>query len=347
MNILFDVLEICLQELENGADLEAVLARYPDLAGELRPILMASVQIQARSVSVSDPAPDVIRRGRAKLLQHASEMREGKVVPRKHMIPIFQRLAISFTLTALFLVSGTGLVGASSFALPGEKLYPIKLTWENLRLFFTFNEEYREALAHTFENERLHEINELLVEGRYETIQFAGAYREVNGIMYVSGIHIVILDTSILPAGSLLNGAAVEVTGRTNAEGFVDVESIKLLPEGTVVPPGQPVEVDVDHNSSNNNVNGNENINGDSNDNTKSINDNDGNESNSDDVSNDSSGNNNDSNNTNDSNANDDSNPNDSNSNDDSAGDDNNNDSESNSGSGGGGDDGNDNNDND
>ena len=33
MNNLYDVLEICLQELENGADMESVLARYPDLVG--------------------------------------------------------------------------------------------------------------------------------------------------------------------------------------------------------------------------------------------------------------------------------------------------------------------------
>ncbi len=43
MNDIYDVLEICLQELENGADMESVLARYPELAAELRPILKASV----------------------------------------------------------------------------------------------------------------------------------------------------------------------------------------------------------------------------------------------------------------------------------------------------------------
>ena len=184
-------------------------------------------------------SPEAVRRGRAKVLQQAAQMREAKVAPRKRMIPVLQRLAISFTLTALFLSSGTGLVSASSSALPGENLYPVKLTWENIRLFFTFNEEYRETLEHSFENERLHEVNELLVEGRDETIQFAGVYMDVNGVAYVSGIHIVILDTSILPTAPLSNGVAVVVTGHTNAQGFVDVESIELLPAGTVVPVGR------------------------------------------------------------------------------------------------------------
>jgi hypothetical protein len=43
MNKLYEVLEICLQEIEQGVDIDTVLFRYPDLADELRPILEASV----------------------------------------------------------------------------------------------------------------------------------------------------------------------------------------------------------------------------------------------------------------------------------------------------------------
>ena len=278
MNNIYDVLELCLQELENGTDLETVLARYPEFAGELRPILKASSM--AQSMAVPAPSPEVVRRGRAKLLQHAAQMREAKVAPRKRAIPFFQRLAISFTLTALFLSSGTGLVSASSSALPGEHLYPVKLTWENVRLFFSFSHEAHEALEHAFENERLHEVNELLVEGRHETIRFAGVYMEVNGIMYVSGVHVVVLDTSTLPTTPLVNGAAVAVTGHTNAEGFVDVEFIELLPAGSVVPVGQPVELE---SGSDNNDNGNKNENEDKNDDVNDASEDSGNDSRSED----------------------------------------------------------------
>lgn len=252
MNNLYDVLEICLQELENGTDLEVVLEsvheQYPDLASELRPILKASVMAKAMAVPV--PPSDVIRRGRVKLLQRASEMREQKTAPRKRMIPLFQRLAISLSLAAVFLASGTGLVGASSSALPGEHLYPVKRTWEDVRLFFAFNPESHEILEHTFENERLHEVNELFVKGKDETIQFAGVYTEVNGTLYVSGIQVAILSTSILPAQPLLDGMAVMVIGHTNAQGFVDIESIQILPTGSVVPTGEPVENDLEHDDS-------------------------------------------------------------------------------------------------
>jgi hypothetical protein len=82
MNKLFDVLEICLQELENGVSLENILARYPHLAGELRPILQASILARKRGGDAA-PSPEAVRRGRAKLLQRASEMREAKIAPRR------------------------------------------------------------------------------------------------------------------------------------------------------------------------------------------------------------------------------------------------------------------------
>jgi hypothetical protein len=279
---MYDVLEICLQEIENGADINSVLAQYPDLADELRPILKASVA--AKMMSAAEPAPDVMRRGRAKLLQHASEMREAKSAPRKRVIPFVQRLAIAFTMTVLFLTTGTGLVSASSSALPGENLYPVKLTWENVRLFFTFDHKSRQLLEHTFENERLHEINELLTEGRHETIRFSGVFMDVDGLTYVSGIRIMILDTTVLPDGGLVNGTPVLVTGRTNAAGFVDAEIIELLPKGTIVPVGRPSDdkqFGQNENSNTNdnrqdieneNSNVNEGINGNSNENNENVN---------------------------------------------------------------------------
>lgn len=246
MNNIYDALEICLQDLENGADLESVLARYPDLAGELHPILKASVMARARSVVA--PSPDAVRRGRAKVMQRASEMREAKVAPRKRMIPLFQRLAISFTLATFFLASGTGLVGASSSALPGEHLYPVKRTWEDLRLFFTFDLDHKNFLESEFDSERLDEVGELIVEGRHETIQFAGVFTQLNGMDYVSGVPVLIPADLQAP----VSGTAVIITGRTNAQGFVELETIDLLPDGVFVPVGQPVKVDMQSDSNSN-----------------------------------------------------------------------------------------------
>lgn len=240
MNNQFEINENCLQELEKGVALDSVLARYPDFENELRPVLIASIHARTRSAALPAPSAEALRRGRAKLLQQASEIRAQKSEPRKRMIPVFQRLAISFSLAAVFLASGTGLVGASSTALPGEKLYPVKRSWEDVRLFFTFNPDRKELLATEFESERLDEVSDLLSEGRDESIQFAGVFMLVNGVSYVSGVTVLIPADMQVP----MDGTAVVISGKTNSQGFVEIEQIDLLPEGSVVPAGSPVEVD-------------------------------------------------------------------------------------------------------
>jgi hypothetical protein len=102
-------------------------------------------------------------------------------------------------------------------------------------------------LKSEFESERLNEVDGLLAEGRDETIQYSGIFMQVNGVMYVSGVKVLIPANLQVPA----DGAAVVITGRTNAQRFVEIESIELLPEGAVVPVGEPVEVDDNESNSN------------------------------------------------------------------------------------------------
>lgn len=243
MNNIFDTLEICLQEMENGADMETVLARYPKLANELRPILETAAK--ARNMSVAEPSPEAIRRGRARVMQRAAEMRESKIAPRKRVIPAFQRLALSFSLAALLLLSSTGLLSASASALPGENLYPVKRTWEGLRLLLIFDQQARTLLEDQFEYERLLEVNELLTEGRHEVIQFAGVFMQVNGVTYVSGVPVILPAKVQAPD----NGAPIVLTGQTNAQGVVEITSLNVLPDGSVVPVGNPIEMELETDS--------------------------------------------------------------------------------------------------
>lgn len=243
MTNIFDALEICLREIEGGAEMESALAQFPEHAAELRPLLKTAAR--ARSMTPAGPAPEAALKSRARVLQYAAEMRGSKHIPRRRMIPAFQRLAISFALAALSLVSGVGLVNASASALPGEGLYPVKRGWENIRLFFIFDSQAREMLKDEFENERLQEVNELLAEGRHEVIQFAGVFMQVNGVSYVSGLRVILPEGMQSPA----NGDAVIVSGRTNAQGYVEVIRLELLPDGSIVPVGNPIEMESESDS--------------------------------------------------------------------------------------------------
>ena len=237
---LYDALEVCLGALETGVDIESVLKLYPQLAEELRPALEAS--IQARSLSLPAVPQAAIQRGRARVLGYAAEMR--KSAPRlrqRWSMFAFPRLATSLAIALVFLLSGTGLVSASNGALPGDNLYPLKRSWEGLRLFFVSSPEEREGLESEFEQERLDEISELLTEGRNETIAFAGLVTAQNsGEWNVSGITVVITPASHLPADQVLIGAPVIVIGHTNAQGFVEADTLEVLGPGASLPPLEP-----------------------------------------------------------------------------------------------------------
>ena len=235
MNNLYDIVEICLQDVENGLELEKILARYPEHAEELRPILQAS--INARQMAVPAPSSDVVRRNRAKLLQHAAQMRETQPVSTNRWFPAFQRLAVVLAMLVLFFVSGAGLVRASASALPGDGLYSVKRSWEDVTLFFTFDATVRQQLMIEFENERLAEISELAASGRSVRVDFSGTVTRQNGDgWWVSNILVIVSEQTDLPDQAVNMDAAVRVTGTTNGDGIVYAEKIELLPADAALP---------------------------------------------------------------------------------------------------------------
>jgi len=241
---LYDAFEVCLNALETGVDIESVLKLYPQLADELRPVLEASVQ--ARALALPAVPEAAIQRGRARVLQHANELRKSVARPRRRWSMFtFPRLATSLAIALIFLLSGTGLVSASNGALPGDNLYPVKRSWEDLRLLFVSTPEEREGLESEFEQERLDEISELLTEGRKEPIAFAGLVTAQNSVEWkISGITVMITASTHLPPEMVSTGAPVMVIGHTNAQGFVEADTVEVLGPGVSLPPLEPSQME-------------------------------------------------------------------------------------------------------
>lgn len=237
MNKLYNVLELCLQEIEQGADIDTVLFHYPDFADELRPILEAS--LDAKSMAAPAPSAEVVRRNRAKVLQQAAQMREARVKSSQRIwFASLRRVTVTLTVVAALFVSGTNLVRAASTTLPGDNLYPVKRTWEDVLLLFTFNLQEREALEVEHENERLHEVRELFAEGRSEDVEFGGLVTSQNGNEWVvsPGITVLVSTQTELRAGPIFVGSAVRVEGETRSDGMVLAERIEVLPPGATLP---------------------------------------------------------------------------------------------------------------
>src|SRR4051812_40106880 len=113
MNNLYETLEVCMQEIEQGRDIETILFPYPELADELRPILEAS--LNARKLAVPAPSAEVIQRNRAKVLQHPAQLREANVQPSRGIwFASLRRLAVTLAVLTVLFVSGTSLVRAAS-----------------------------------------------------------------------------------------------------------------------------------------------------------------------------------------------------------------------------------------
>lgn len=255
---LYEALEVCLKALETGADLESVSKLFPEMQSDLLPLLEASRQ--AWMLAIPEVPDKVLRRSKARVLQHAAGMREASARYRKRrVIFAFPRLAISLAIALLFLLSGSGLVRASNGSLPGDNLYPVKRTWEDVRLLLILNPESREALESEFEKERLHEVDELLAEGRHEEITFAGVVTDQNGnVWIVSGVPVQITADSRLPVTPVTVGTSVMLQGRTNAKGLVEAEFIEVLGSNIVLPTSVPTEVETGEDNSNDDHSGSE-----------------------------------------------------------------------------------------
>jgi hypothetical protein len=243
-NNLHHVLQACLQEMQDGAQLEAILERYPaDLAERLRPMLLAA--LDARRMAVSGPSKEAFWRNRAKLIHAAARTREEER-KRFGLRLAMQRWVTVLVLSALFFFSGTSLVRASSAALPGDSLYRVKRSWENFMLAFTFDSGDREILEVEHENERLEELNELFASGRSAMVDFAGIItRESGAGWWISNILVIVPD-GIVPSGQPIQvGSAVRVYGRTGGNGIVLAERIESLPAGAALPEIEEHEVTV------------------------------------------------------------------------------------------------------
>ena len=162
------ILDICLYQIEAGeSSIDECLARYPEHAAQLQPLLRAANKLaRAREVM---PDPSYKMRARSQLntymLQHPQ---------RKRVSPVLWRFSIAFaTVMLLFLASGTAF---AQQALPGDTLYNWKLTSEHLWRY-TSNDQLRYDII--LSNRRMSE----LVEVSHDEIRRAWAIQNYEKLL--------------------------------------------------------------------------------------------------------------------------------------------------------------------
>ena len=151
-NDLETILDICLYQINQGeSSIDECLARYPEHAAQLQPLLLAATKL-ARGREVM-PDPSYKMRARSQLNVYMQQNPQ-----RKRVSPVFWRFSIAFvTAVMLFLASGTAF---AQQALPGDALYNWKLTSEHLWRYTSRDQVgYDIALS----DRRMHEL--LVVSG--------------------------------------------------------------------------------------------------------------------------------------------------------------------------------------
>jgi hypothetical protein len=218
----------CLSLLDEGEPLDRILARYPDDAASLRPLLETATALATLRVEPAETARIASRRA---FLAQAHQLRENST--RWHFWRP-QRLAIALLSLVLVFASVSGTVAASATALPDEPLYSVKRTVEDARLLLSSGAE-RAELATSFEQRRRDEITVLLASQRAATIEFEGPIQALKPDSWIVDGLTVHLDWAPSITGTPFVGWRAHVRGRT-AGGQLFATSLEIEPGSGPLP---------------------------------------------------------------------------------------------------------------
>src|SRR5512136_2018528 len=200
-----------LDALAQGESVERILARYPQEAAQLRPLLETAAGLPALRMEPSEAAK---MQSRQKFMAQADLLR--RTTPRKTM-GFLPRLAAGFIAATLVAgVLGTGAVAASGSALPGDPLYSLKRTVEDVRLNTAGSPVLRQELQHEFEQRRIIEANELLDARREGEVEFTGTIEVIQPKAWIVSSLVVQLDANTQIAGTPQINRTAEVRGVTS-----------------------------------------------------------------------------------------------------------------------------------
>ncbi len=219
-----DALEDCLERIQAGADLEQVLEQFPSWAGELRPLLEASVvarSLQSQAV-ISEKA---MVHSRTLFIQKAAARQPKSRNIFKFGLRYNHTLAIGISAVLILAVATTI---ASAQSIPGDVFYPVKLAGEQTRLLLTSNQSSRLNLQATYDNTRTNEVEDILQAHRTVSVSFAGLLtHNDSGQWQVSGVPVTFA-SNLAPQLSKMMGAYVSIYGFTQGNHTVEVTQITL-----------------------------------------------------------------------------------------------------------------------
>jgi hypothetical protein len=226
---LLDALETCLERMEHGEPLDSVLAYYPELAAQLRPLLATA--IRAKSANPGSLPAAVLERQRGRGLELAVHLRHEKKHHLHHLLlPRFWRpVATILSVIAILVMSGNGVLIASAHSIPGDTLYPLKRSVESTQLQLASDPTERQVLEQKFSELRVEETKSLISIHRVESVEFTGVVSgQSDDEWLVSGIPVEITTDAETSEGIEV-GEEIDVHGSTSATGEVNATRLSRV----------------------------------------------------------------------------------------------------------------------
>jgi hypothetical protein len=166
-----DILASCIDEVRAGrCTAEECLTRHPDLRDELQPLLEIAARMPSAGVT---PSPEFVQRTRNRLkdmVQPSMDAKPRSVDRLNWLRPLTARprLSLAGALVVLVLVLGAGsaVVYASQGSLPGDALYGVKTTAEDVKLALTRSHEARASTHLNLADRRTEEVLAQSTSGR-------------------------------------------------------------------------------------------------------------------------------------------------------------------------------------
>jgi type VI secretion system secreted protein VgrG len=236
-------LDECLTAIASGTTVEAAVARYPALADELRPMLEAAQAAGASSAPAAIPHA-VQMSSRAGFLARAAELRAGaSPASRRGFLQqlLTTRAWATGLAVVLALVIGTyGVVSASAPSLPGDALYGVKRTVEEVEMSLAPNPQTRAQLEEQFAVRRVDETRALTAQKREAQVEFRGLVESIMGEQWsVAGMTVIVANGTRVN-GSPAPGVWVEVSGVTQLDGTVRALAVTVITGGETPTPTEP-----------------------------------------------------------------------------------------------------------
>ena len=233
------ILDESISALQAGVSLEEILAEVPEYASELRPMLYAAMLL-------ADPNPALVPEERKRALKEeylaqiatlpprhpsfsdkitAAIHIAKKRVTRKAVLSDFFTISVTVVLTLIMAVAILAYTAQDS--LPGDLLYGVKQATEQTRLFFTFDQNQHTLLRERFNQQRLDEIDQLILLNRAAIVSFFGTL-ETKGenLWVIEGLPVFLPEDADID-DKLQEGDMVEVIGILKSNNVLVADTVR------------------------------------------------------------------------------------------------------------------------